>query len=98
VDLHSRWAGAWRVLGAAPDPALFTTVIAAYSESERHYHTLRHLEECFAHFNFLRAFSKQPAEIELALWFHDAIYDTRDFARFPGSGKPGAWPGHGHAA
>jgi predicted metal-dependent HD superfamily phosphohydrolase len=77
VDLSSRWAGAWRALGASPEPALLARLIAAYSEPHRHYHTLRHLEECFAHLQSLGSLAQHPAEVELALWFHDAIYDTR---------------------
>jgi predicted metal-dependent HD superfamily phosphohydrolase len=77
VDLHSRWKEAWRVLAAAPDPALFTALISAYSEPERHYHTLQHLEECFTRSEDLKHLARHPDEIELALWFHDAIHDTR---------------------
>jgi predicted metal-dependent HD superfamily phosphohydrolase len=76
VDLHSRWASAWQALGAAPDPGVFRELLAAYGDSQRHYHTLQHLEECFTNFDLLRTDADHPAEIELALWFHDAIYDT----------------------
>ena len=40
------------------------------------YHTTRHLEECFAELAAVRADATRPAEVELALWCHDAIYDT----------------------
>jgi predicted metal-dependent HD superfamily phosphohydrolase len=77
VDLHSRWALAWRALGAAPQSDVLQKLLAAYSEPQRHYHTLEHLEECFTNFELLRSGAEHPAEIELALWFHDAVYDTR---------------------
>jgi predicted metal-dependent HD superfamily phosphohydrolase len=77
VDLSSRWKRAWQALGASPEPGLLERLIAAYSEPHRHYHTLRHLEECFAHLQSIGSLAQHPAEIELALWFHDAVYDTR---------------------
>jgi predicted metal-dependent HD superfamily phosphohydrolase len=65
----------WRQLGGSADPSLFQQLVACYGEPHRKYHTARHLEECFQKLDEARV--ERPAEIELALWFHDAIYDTR---------------------
>jgi predicted metal-dependent HD superfamily phosphohydrolase len=56
---------------------LFDEIVGRYSEKHRHYHTLRHLDECFDHLDGVRSLAVHPAEIELALWFHDAVYETR---------------------
>src|SRR5262249_27241910 len=48
-----------------------------YGEPHRAYHTLRHLEECFAWFERVRGLARNPGEVALALFFHDAIYDPR---------------------
>ena len=73
-----RWRATWQELGAADSQqALFDTLIASYSEPHRRYHTLQHLEECLAAYAPVRVRAQHPAEIELALWFHDAIYDVR---------------------
>lgn len=74
---QDRWRALWRKIGAAPPPALHGALLDRYQEPHRAYHTLRHLEECFAAFDAVRTQAEQPAEVELALWFHDAIYDTR---------------------
>jgi predicted metal-dependent HD superfamily phosphohydrolase len=63
----------WRL----PDRSLYEKLIACYSEAHRRYHTLRHLEECFARFDEIRDLARHPSEVEIALWFHDAIYDPR---------------------
>jgi predicted metal-dependent HD superfamily phosphohydrolase len=56
---------------------LLQNLVAKYSEPHRKYHTMQHLRECFEKLQELRALARKPEEIELALWFHDAIYDTR---------------------
>lgn len=50
-------------------------LLAAYGESHRHYHGLRHLEECLLWCDRLTV---QSPEIEAALWFHDVIYNPRE--------------------
>jgi predicted metal-dependent HD superfamily phosphohydrolase len=37
-----------RTQGIAADDHRYQTLIAGYSEPHRHYHTLQHLDECFA--------------------------------------------------
>lgn len=52
-------------------------LMTAYGEPQRAYHTLQHLEECLRVFDEVREFMQQPDLIEIALWFHDAVYDPR---------------------
>jgi len=73
-----RWRDTWRELGARrADDALFHRLLACYDERHRHYHTLQHLTECLGQLDDLRACAERPAEVEVALWFHDAIYAPR---------------------
>lgn len=71
------WLEAWRALGAEAPGGLHARLLAAWSEPQRHYHTLQHLEECLALADALREAMTHPAEVVLALWFHDAVYDVR---------------------
>ena len=75
-----RWKASWHALGVAWVPSLqdcFDDLVARYSERHRKYHTLQHLDECFSNFDLLRPLANHAAEVEIALWFHDAIYDPR---------------------
>src|SRR5437773_9783161 len=52
-------------------------LVRAYSAPDRHYHNLAHIEAMLA---LLRAHERalsDPASVEVAIWFHDAVYDTR---------------------
>jgi predicted metal-dependent HD superfamily phosphohydrolase len=69
------WERCWRKLGASAFPTqVHGEVVARYSESHRAYHTLQHLQECLTLHSQLAAPGMAPAEIDIALWFHDAIY------------------------
>ncbi|MEO8623031.1 MAG: N-methyl-D-aspartate receptor NMDAR2C subunit [bacterium] len=73
-----RWQASWKRLGVnAPEEHTYAIVIARYAEPQRKYHTMQHLDECFAHFDAARHLAERPDEVEVALWFHDAVYDVR---------------------
>ncbi len=48
-----------------------------YAEPHRAYHNLDHIEHCLDEFEPLRPTCAHPEHVEAAIWFHDAIYDTR---------------------
>lgn len=53
---------------------LFDRLVAAYSESHRHYHTIEHLTDMFRVIVKLSDQLRDPAPVYLAAWYHDAIY------------------------
>jgi predicted metal-dependent HD superfamily phosphohydrolase len=59
--------------------ALAERVVAGWTEPHRSYHTIEHLGECLAWLDDpeVRGAIERPAEVELALWLHDLVYDTR---------------------
>lgn len=75
--LQQAWNSAWLELGAAPPDGAYARLLDAYREPQRHYHTLQHLEECFALAQVLLPNMERPAEVLMALWFHDAVYDVQ---------------------
>jgi len=74
--LTKRWHVLLAQLMLVPPAGLLAQLLGAWREPQRHYHTLQHLAECLALFDELRDQAQRPAEIELALWFHDSVYDV----------------------
>jgi predicted metal-dependent HD superfamily phosphohydrolase len=73
-----RWTALWQAVGASGDPLpWYKRLAAAYSEPHRHYHNQQHIAECLAEFDGARNLADQPEAVELALWFHDAVYDPK---------------------
>ncbi len=76
--LNTSWARCWRALGAEGDGAeLMQQLLAAYQEPQRKYHTQQHLAECLALLQEHLDLAEQAGEVEIALWFHDAVYDVK---------------------
>jgi len=57
--------------------ALFDELLARYTEAQRRYHTIEHIDSCLGWLDWYRGLAQHPERVELALWFHDAIYDPR---------------------
>lgn len=75
---QERWQQLWRSLGAKGDAVgWYETLLRAYAEPQRHYHNQRHIADCLAEFDAVRSLARQPDAVELALWFHDAVYDPK---------------------
>jgi predicted metal-dependent HD superfamily phosphohydrolase len=74
--LLESWLSAWAGGGACHDGSVLgNELLLRYSEPQRRYHSRQHLSECLAAYAEVRVLAVHPAEVELALWFHDAIYD-----------------------
>ena len=75
-----QWVETWRGLGVGDSPKLtrlYGDLLNRYSEPHRHYHTYQHLAECFEKVQDIISLAEHPAEVNVGLWFHDVIYDTR---------------------
>lgn len=53
----------------------FKALVAAYSQKHRHYHTAKHIDHCLQELDSALGIAIEVAEVEFALWFHDAVYD-----------------------
>ncbi len=64
-------------LGLAPQRDLFPELSDLYGEAGRHYHNQRHISECLKALARFAHLAERPDEVALAIWFHDAVYDTK---------------------
>ena len=70
-SLQSRWE---QLL--PHEPELGEQLIAAYGDSARRYHDLRHLSQVLAWVDELATEASDIVAVRLAAWFHDAVYDV----------------------
>ncbi len=70
-----RWRRLWGRLGVDHgQEGLYDEVVGAWGEAHRAYHNLAHLEHCLEQLDTHREVAESADEVELALWFHDAVY------------------------
>ena len=84
IDLKARLNGEWwelcKKLGVRDNNLIsetFSILVSRYSEPHRHYHDLSHVAHCLEELKDARHLCKNPDAVEMALWFHDAVYDVR---------------------
>jgi predicted metal-dependent HD superfamily phosphohydrolase len=70
----------WRVLmdqfQMLPNINYYNFLLDAYNESHRHYHNYNHINATLKYLDMVKDLTEYSHEIELALWFHDAVYDV----------------------
>jgi predicted metal-dependent HD superfamily phosphohydrolase len=75
---EQKWVSLWREIGASGDPLpWYEKLSSAYREPHRRYHNQDHIADCLAEFEQARHLAQRPVAVELALWFHDAVYNPK---------------------
>jgi len=72
---QTRWNSLCENLSIEPDGETYSALLKAHAQPHRAYHTLDHIAACLQHLDVVRKQAERPEEIEMALWFHDAVYD-----------------------
>lgn len=78
MEAKAKWHKFWQRLGVggSPEPH-FAILEMRYAEPHRAYHNLMHVMDCLREFESAQNLARDPATVEMALWYHDAIYDPR---------------------
>ena len=56
---------------------IYGELVSAYTAPDRHYHDIRHIAHCLSEFDGVRHLARNPQAVEVAIWFHDVVYDGR---------------------
>ena len=77
----SRFQPLWRrnLLPGAIDrsQAVYEALLASYNEAHRHYHNASHIDLCLGLLDDVQEPLQDRDAVELAIWFHDVVYDGR---------------------
>jgi predicted metal-dependent HD superfamily phosphohydrolase len=73
--MQERWLQLWQKLNCEPPLGVGEQLWGLYTSPDRHYHNLTHIQECLKLLELMP--TPYPEAIELAIWFHDAVYNTR---------------------
>ena len=76
--LRPRWITLFEKLGINPAATapLYADLVLRYTAPSRFYHDLQHVADVLAASDRLRSEVEDPLALQLAIWFHDAIYHT----------------------
>lgn len=76
---RQRWLLLWRRIQAnGTGEAEFAHLVERYGESHRAYHTLVHIDHCLTELMVAAHCAVWKESVELALWYHDAVYLARE--------------------
>jgi len=71
----SRWNQLLINLQIRPEEQAYQKLTSAYSEKHRAYHTINHINDCLTQFDRFSDLLEDANAVEVAIWFHDAIYN-----------------------
>lgn len=76
INMKLEFVDLWKRTNAKKNPEPVYDVIE-YGYSGREYHNLNHIENCLDELKCCSQLLENPNQVEIAIWFHDIIYDTK---------------------
>ena len=79
TDLKPLWFSLCKEAGiaAATADTLLQALTTGYHTPHRAYHNLEHIAACLQAAQPYLTYTDDPVAVQLAIWYHDLIYDTR---------------------
>lgn len=70
-----KFLGLWKRIEASGNgESVFYELKRAYAERHREYHNEEHIRHCLAEFGKVWRVLRWPSAVEMAIWFHDAVF------------------------
>lgn len=84
IATRERFRSICRGLGAKDNPngtgrtidSTYSELYVAYTNPDRHYHDINHINEGLELIDEIRTFLEEPVLIEASWWWHDKVYET----------------------
>mgnify|MGYP000162122760 CR=1 FL=1 len=79
ISLKQRWLNFAKRIVIPRGEEIWESLEMLYTEQGRHYHTLEHIQDCLIKLDEwpTKISAENYQSIELAIWFHDLIYDSQ---------------------
>ena len=77
TQLRARFVSLVRRLGGGDASSAADSLLAAWTDPSRRYHSVTHLRDVLARLDEAPAADADRDRVEAALWFHDVVYDPR---------------------
>jgi len=76
IVIKDGWHGLWHRIGAKGNNPweLYLNLVTRYTERHRYYHAFSHLTQVLKEFDQIRHLCANSDAVEMALWYHDAVY------------------------
>jgi len=75
IKLETRWQMLMDAFGFDENTIAFSHLTKRYEEKHRAYHNLEHVKDCLFQLDNYAGLVKEKHLIEMAIWFHDIIYN-----------------------
>lgn len=76
--IKKKWLDFWlKINGQDNGLSQFQKIVKNYGEPSRFYHNLNHINNCLVEFSQFASLAKDERAIEMALWYHDFIYNPQ---------------------
>lgn len=70
----SKWLELMSRVGLTENLRTYNELLSSYNQKHRHYHNVNHINAVLEHLVQAKHLANDFDALEIALWFHDAIY------------------------